>query len=609
MPAGCVAPPGGWLCLRLLRCANIAPVNGTEEALSTIHAQCSCWLEGWPLLCRSTALAPCDSMGNALWPETLWLPLPDGKAARLCFELRLHVERRGCMPAISQGAHGVHRGYGSLDLPDAADSSAWCQLEGAGALRADGEAMGTAQLLVLCSRTGAAEPKAEKELQTTCDSYGFPLRVSPAAFSEFAKYYQLRAATQRRACAAAGCARPADLEGSAQIAPVYLGKAPCPPDRCAAVGFDREARPIAWLQLSGAERLRAEATQPFHALVEEQQENKARGAEYAAVERQVELDLTRTFPEHSAFKAEEGRRSLRRVLLAHALRNRRIGYTQSLNFIGAFLLLNMPSEGVVLRDGYRYTKEEGAFWLLCAFTELLLPEHFSAQMMGVRVDNLVLEELVEKHPTLHAVLQVLRDCGYELSLSSTQWFLLGFLTALPSETVARVWDLMFVHGPRVFFAAALATLHCVSHEVLTASGMEQVYMLFKQLHEATLDCDAFVRRTLAELKTISDERVATLRAAHRPAIELENQAREQAQDEYLRRKAEKDKAAAAPHRLLRKRWLLAASVVLVLAIAVSYGLHTGLVTTGAHQAPAPRRHFWQAGLLQVWRKVAARQRQ
>ena len=39
---------------------------------------------------------------------------------------------------------------------------------------------------------------------------------------------------------------------------------------------------------------------------------------------QVELDLNRTFPEHDAFKAEEGRASLRRLLLAQATRNPKV---------------------------------------------------------------------------------------------------------------------------------------------------------------------------------------------------------------------------------------------------------------------------------------------
>ena len=62
------------------------------------------------------------------------------------------------------------------------------------------------------------------------------------------------------------------------------------------------------------------------------------------VARQIELDLPRTFPEHAQFASAEGRAALRRVLLAHARRNPAIGYTQSMNFLAAFLLIVLPEE-------------------------------------------------------------------------------------------------------------------------------------------------------------------------------------------------------------------------------------------------------------------------
>ena len=51
----------------------------------------------------------------------------------------------------------------------------------------------------------------------------------------------------------------------------------------------------------------------------------------AAVLRQIELDLPRTFPEHAFFASEAGQDSLRRVLVAHARHHPVLGYTQSLN--------------------------------------------------------------------------------------------------------------------------------------------------------------------------------------------------------------------------------------------------------------------------------------
>ena len=67
-------------------------------------------------------------------------------------------------------------------------------------------------------------------------------------------------------------------------------------------------------------------------------------------ERQIDLDLGRTFPEHAEFSegGGAGQAMLRRVLLAHCRRNPQLGYTQSLNFLAAMLLIAVPPDGVSL---------------------------------------------------------------------------------------------------------------------------------------------------------------------------------------------------------------------------------------------------------------------
>ena len=61
-----------------------------------------------------------------------------------------------------------------------------------------------------------------------------------------------------------------------------------------------------------------------------------------------------------------------------------------------------------------------AFWLLCAITEQLLPDHFTSLMVGVQVDNRVLQALVREEPQLAAAAAALDESGFELSLVSTQ---------------------------------------------------------------------------------------------------------------------------------------------------------------------------------------------
>ena len=93
----------------------------------------------------------------------------------------------------------------------------------------------------------------------------------------------------------------------------------------------------------------------------------------------------------------------------------------------------------------------------------------------MQVDTAVLEALVREHAPLGGVLRALGAAQLDLSIVSTQWLLLGFVNALPTETTLRVWDLLFAVGPRALLASALATVRLLSPRLLAANGsFEQV---------------------------------------------------------------------------------------------------------------------------------------
>lgn len=94
--------------------------------------------------------------------------------------------------------------------------------------------------------------------------------------------------------------------------------------------------------------------------------NAPQGSEYEKLQEQVkncppelagviERDLTRTFPTNYHFEKQDGIHAMRRVLLAYSIRNRQVGYCQSMNFLVALLLLHM--------------EEKYAFWVLAAIVE------------------------------------------------------------------------------------------------------------------------------------------------------------------------------------------------------------------------------------------------
>ena len=70
----------------------------------------------------------------------------------------------------------------------------------------------------------------------------------------------------------------------------------------------------------------------------------------------------------------------------YSVRNPRVGYCQSLNFIAAVALLFLP--------------ESRAFWLVAALSENLLQVYHTKQMTMLHVDVRVLQQLVEEKVTV-----------------------------------------------------------------------------------------------------------------------------------------------------------------------------------------------------------------
>lgn len=96
---------------------------------------------------------------------------------------------------------------------------------------------------------------------------------------------------------------------------------------------------------------------------------------------QIELDLKRTYPQQrDKDKMERDIIVLRRFLYAYVLRNPTIGYCQGMNNIASKLLSTMP--------------EEDAFWTFCSAIENILPLDYYSNMLGVLIEQQVLEQLM-----------------------------------------------------------------------------------------------------------------------------------------------------------------------------------------------------------------------
>jgi hypothetical protein len=168
---------------------------------------------------------------------------------------------------------------------------------------------------------------------------------------------------------------------------------------------------------------------------------------------EVDRDVDRT-----GVESPEARVSLRKVLVAFAQWNPAIGYCQGLNFVAAELLHLLDTE-------------EDAFWLLVVIVELLTPSTHAKTMLGLHVDQRVLEQaLGAQFPALH---QHMDQLHISMALVSTQWFIALFINCLPVTIVRRLWDVLFAlaysgsSSTRVIIGAALAVFDVLQEQVCT----------------------------------------------------------------------------------------------------------------------------------------------
>ncbi|CBK23459.2 uncharacterized protein [Blastocystis hominis] len=237
-------------------------------------------------------------------------------------------------------------------------------------------------------------------------------------------------------------------------------------------GVPEHLRGDVWYYVSGANEMAQASANSYHELCQMEVDE--------AVKRMIALDIPRTFANNSLFHAEQDRPApyadmLRSILYATSQRRTDVKYCQGLNYIAALLLL-------VQHD------EEKAFWTLQAIMEhLFSKDYFNEQLAGARVDQKVLEMLVQQQiPDLQ---KRLREGGFELVMFTLPWFICLFINTLPFITVMRVWDVIMFEGDKALIRIALALLSIGERELRGCTEFSEFSNTFKQLGALLFDAD------------------------------------------------------------------------------------------------------------------------
>ncbi|XP_056172392.1 uncharacterized protein LOC115674143 isoform X4 [Syzygium oleosum] len=220
------------------------------------------------------------------------------------------------------------------------------------------------------------------------------------------------------------------------------------------------------------------------------------------LKKQIEKDIPRTFPGHPALD-ENGRNSLRRLLIAYARHNPSVGYCQAMNFFAGLLLLLMP--------------EENAFWALVGIIDDYFGGYYTEEMIESQVDQLVFEELMrERFPKLVNHLDFL---GVQVAWISGPWFLSIFVNMLPWESVLRIWDVLLFEGNRVMlFRTALALMELYGPAIVTTKDAGDAITLLQSLAGSTFDSSQLVLTACMGFLAITEARLHKLREKHRPSV-------------------------------------------------------------------------------------------
>ncbi|XP_052890101.1 growth hormone-regulated TBC protein 1-A [Anopheles moucheti] len=235
-------------------------------------------------------------------------------------------------------------------------------------------------------------------------------------------------------------------------------------------GVPGSLREEVWMKTSGAHELQQQQPNLYQTLLTYEFDQE--------ISDQIKLDLPRTFPDNIHF--EQYQLSLYNVLIAFAHDNRTVGYCQGLNYIAGLLLL--------------VTKNEvSSFWLLKVVIENIVPLYHTKTMENLITDIEVLSELIrQRAPDVH---RHIFDLGLPWPVIATKWFICLYAEVLPTETVLRIWDCLFLEGNKILLRVGLTIVVRLRQDLLAMDDISTLIGLFRSLEKShvLMECHEFMK--------------------------------------------------------------------------------------------------------------------
>ena len=146
------------------------------------------------------------------------------------------------------------------------------------------------------------------------------------------------------------------------------------------------------------------------------------------MEKQITLDVRRTFLKKEEINVEDKEKRLKTILLSYSKRNINVGYCQGFNFIVGYLL-------------DIFSNDEEVFWLFTTIIDNIFPPDYFVALCGVMADtNMLIELIKRKYPNFNEQHQIYFSNTIVRFLSTL------FTKTSNKSTINLILDAIFLDG-------------------------------------------------------------------------------------------------------------------------------------------------------------------
>jgi hypothetical protein len=191
-------------------------------------------------------------------------------------------------------------------------------------------------------------------------------------------------------------------------------------------------------------------------------------------ERQIDLDLKRTFPNEKEVMANNFLQKMKNILLCYSTRNTTVGYCQGMNFLVARLLLIMEDE-------------EKVFWLFVQIIENFLSLYNYQELTGIIIETTLIETLISYYlPELNKFLAK-KDFTITTSNFIHKWIVCLFSQTLKPDIVYTLYDFFFIDGFISIIKNTIFILTSIQQEILSKKTFGEIYSVFTDVENKIIN--------------------------------------------------------------------------------------------------------------------------